>query len=693
MRNETAGWRSLVGTDLLLHPYLATRFSARWGRVILVALSVGLVRIFAPAVLLSPGWLAAVGVQAALGIVSWRRFASPKAPPPSWERLGRAGALLDLVFFLYAFVLTGGEPAFTPLLVPFLIRAAAEQPAERPYLAMCGAMLAGWLAALAVSRGLPEVVAVANLTRLSALVAVVAILLTFHRILDRTGSALGRRARLLAGVHQAAAQLDDGRPEATVVEEAVAVAASAAGASRALLVLADGEIALPRTVAYGPPAPNLTARVIAAALHDPGGDPRLRPEPGVHHHLTRFAVREADRLPEPLAGDGVVEAVVSGLGTAGRRFGVFCLFYDAPASRVETLMDLAQSAAEHLQLAVVNALSHARARGHAARIEAAYRASAALMGVSEVQEAARSVVEILKQTLEYDHVAIFQVAGDTLRCEAAAGYLSLPQELPVTQAVVGRVARTGQPAFVRRPEDDPDFVPVLPGVLSQIALPVKVEGKTAAVLSVESRARPLVEEDLRLLSPLAIQCGLAFENILLVNRIHEMAIRDSLTGLFNRRQFWIDLPAEVERGRRYGERFSLLVVDIDDLKGINDTFGHPAGDEVLKLFARIATQRLRASDRAYRLGGDEFAVLLPATTGEGAVHAADWLRIAVRAEGMAARDAPRPTVSCGIASFPVDADQPDRLVAAADRALYAAKVGGGDRVMLAGGTTTRGPQP
>jgi len=284
------------------------------------------------------------------------------------------------------------------------------------------------------------------------------------------------------------------------------------------------------------------------------------------------------------------------------------------------------------------------------------------------------------------------VAGDTLRISAAAGYLALPGELPVTQAVVGRVARTGQPAFVRRPEDDPDFMPIVSGVLSQIALPVTVDGKTAAVLSVESRSRPLVEEDLRLLSPLATQCGLAIENILLVSRIHETAMRDSLTGLFNHRQFWIDLPAGVERGRRYGESLSLVVVDMDGFKRINDTFGHPAGDEALKLFARIATKRLRVSDRVYRLGGDEFAILLPSTTGNGAAHAADWLRIAVRAEGIAARDAPRPTVSCGIASFPVDADHPEGLLAAADRALYSAKAGGGDRVMLAVGRTNRGPQ-
>jgi len=373
MRNETTGWRSFVGTDLFMHPYLATRFSARWGRAILIVLGIGLVRIFAPTALRSPGWLAAVGVQVALGIVSWRRFASPKAPPPSWERLGWAGALLDLAFFLYAFVLTGGEPAFTPLLVPFLIRAAAEQPEERPHLAMCGAMLAGWLAALALSRGLPEVMAVANITRLSALIAVIASLLMFHRILDRTASALGHRARLIADMHQTAAQLDEGVPEAAVLEEAVAVTARTTGASRALLVLTSEEIGLPRTVAYGPPAPEMTAG-IAAAIRNPEGDPRLRPEPGVSHHLMRFAAREADRLPEPLVDGDAVEAVVSGLGRAGHSLGVLCLHYDTPASRVETLMDLAQSASQHLQLAVVNVLSHARARGHAARIEAAYRA-------------------------------------------------------------------------------------------------------------------------------------------------------------------------------------------------------------------------------------------------------------------------------------------------------------------------------
>jgi len=166
-----------------------------------------------------------------------------------------------------------------------------------------------------------------------------------------------------------------------------------------------------------------------------------------------------------------------------------------------------------------------------------------------------------------------------------------------------------------------------------------------------------------------------------IDNLRADADLDHLTGLANRRRFRAALKREVERWRRYGSPCSLLLIDIDHLKKINDQFGHPAGDAVIRQIAQTLKEVSRDNDTPARMGGEEFALLLAGINGEKAVAAADRLRDALsrrQVEGVG-----NATVSIGVASCPDSAHSERALYSAGDGALYVAKNAGRNRVAVA----------
>jgi diguanylate cyclase (GGDEF)-like protein len=167
-------------------------------------------------------------------------------------------------------------------------------------------------------------------------------------------------------------------------------------------------------------------------------------------------------------------------------------------------------------------------------------------------------------------------------------------------------------------------------------------------------------------------------------RLRGLANRDELTELYNRRALDGLLREEVSRHERYGRSFSLVMLDVDYFKAINDSYGHPVGDEVLRWLARLVRDCVRAVDMPARYGGEELAVVLPEMDSGLALKVAERLRLRVAARPFSFGSARRPTqlpvtVSLGVAALPDDAATAASLVAAADRALYAAKRGGRNR--------------
>ena len=172
--------------------------------------------------------------------------------------------------------------------------------------------------------------------------------------------------------------------------------------------------------------------------------------------------------------------------------------------------------------------------------------------------------------------------------------------------------------------------------------------------------------------------------------LDRLARTDGLTGIANRRAFFDVLGVEFRRSRRYGRELSVLMLDLDHFKQVNDRWGHPFGDEVLRQTAVLIARDVRESDIVGRYGGEEFAVALPETGQEQAVLVGEKLRLALEAHEFRSEDQPgvghppvRLTISVGVASLPVADDQDEyELIGRADQALYEAKRSGRNRVVV-----------
>ena len=185
---------------------------------------------------------------------------------------------------------------------------------------------------------------------------------------------------------------------------------------------------------------------------------------------------------------------------------------------------------------------------------------------------------------------------------------------------------------------------------------------------------------IRLLEQVALQIATPIENAQLYTRAEQRSRVDELTGLFNRRHFEERLKEEIGRHSRYGNLFSILLLDLDNFKTYNDIYGHPAGDILLSQIGKVIKGSVRSADQAFRYGGDEFVVILPEAAMDDAYVVAERVRVQVAREMEAKEIAV--TVSIGVASYPADGVISGELVTVADTALYYAKRTGGNRVYL-----------
>jgi two-component system cell cycle response regulator len=212
---------------------------------------------------------------------------------------------------------------------------------------------------------------------------------------------------------------------------------------------------------------------------------------------------------------------------------------------------------------------------------------------------------------------------------------------------------------------------------------------TLGVLALYDRVGggPFDDGDLQTLRTFAGQAGIAVHNVRIHEEAQRLSLTDPLTGLWNYRYLRESLRREVERASRFGRTLTVLVLDLDHFKEVNDTYGHAAGDTVLGEFARRIRIGLREVDVAFRQGGEEFVVLLPETDAYGGITVAERLGAAVRdqpvrIENRGAEEVSI-SVSIGIAVYPEHGSTAQQVVDAADDALYVAKKAGRDTYRLA----------
>lgn len=250
-----------------------------------------------------------------------------------------------------------------------------------------------------------------------------------------------------------------------------------------------------------------------------------------------------------------------------------------------------------------------------------------------------------------------------------------------------KVLSAGEILFIEDTLDTPFFnnpIALNEGIRSLICVPLVIQKRTVGVLYLDDFVpRQFDREKLNLLSVLSSFAAMAIYNAKLHNRTKLMAITDALTGLHNHRYFQQQFPQELGRAKRYQKPLSMIMLDVDDFKKFNDTYGHACGDLVLAAIGEIITMTLRRVDFAFRYGGEEFIVLLPETRLESAIQVAERLRERIEREtvtalkGIASHGV---TVSVGVVACPENGSGRDKLFNKVDALLYRAKGEGKNRV-------------
>ncbi len=231
--------------------------------------------------------------------------------------------------------------------------------------------------------------------------------------------------------------------------------------------------------------------------------------------------------------------------------------------------------------------------------------------------------------------------------------------------------------------DCDDEIEVADSKAPSAVAPLVFDERLMGALQVKSNdpSRVWHESEILLLRTVADQVAVAVNHAGLFAQIQQQALTDPLTGCYNRRSFEMQLDKEILMAKRTSQPLSLLMLDLDRFKHLNDTAGHDAGDDALRQLAGCFRQELRGIDSAARFGGDEFALILPQAFTEGALIVAE--RIRARIEQIMIPEFGNLTASIGIASFPANATSRTELFRAADDALYAAKRAGRNRVCVA----------
>ncbi|GLH95567.1 diguanylate cyclase [Phytohabitans aurantiacus] len=295
-------------------------------------------------------------------------------------------------------------------------------------------------------------------------------------------------------------------------------------------------------------------------------------------------------------------------------------------------------------------------------------------------------------------VLLLDQATGVLAAQCAEGLDDDWAELRVLpgSGLLGTVAATGEPRRGRVDRDGPPLAEHEPRCRTYIAVPFArpapvgdVEPPALGVLALYDRlgSDEFDDADLVTLRTFAGQAAVAVENVRVHEEAQRLSLTDPLTGLWNYRYLKESIRREVERASRFGRMLTVLALDLDRFKEVNDTYGHAAGDAVLAEFARRVRSEVREVDLAFRQGGEEFVVLLPETDARGGAIVAERL-------GASVRDTPMPigpeasidvTVSIGIAVYPDHGVTGAQVLDAADDALYAAKAAGRDGYRAATG--------
>jgi len=262
----------------------------------------------------------------------------------------------------------------------------------------------------------------------------------------------------------------------------------------------------------------------------------------------------------------------------------------------------------------------------------------------------------------------------------AAAEVLAKARLKVGEGIAGWVAQHGQVLIVPDVQHDPRFSSRLDELTrlrtrSVICVPLRSKHRVLGVIQLVNANAEMSEQELFFLQALCDYAAISIENARAVEKIQELTITDDCTGLFNARHLHKTLETEVYPSARFGYQFSVIFIDLDHFKLVNDTHGHLVGSRLLAEVGYLIKAQLRLIDFAFRYGGDEFVVLLPQTTKDQGVVVAKRLQDSLRAGTFCAEQGLNLSVraSMGLATFPHDARTPQDIIRQADEMMYMVK--------------------
>jgi len=348
-------------------------------------------------------------------------------------------------------------------------------------------------------------------------------------------------------------------------------------------------------------------------------------------------------------------------------------------------LEILQTAAGQVSVAVENARLFAEEQRRSKQFAFLNNISKTAISSEDAEQMLAEIVGHIQRNFNFDHIGIgildYATKDIEIKAEAGATAKALGMRIPLGTGILGRVARTGETALIQTTGDG-HLQGILPESRAVLCMPITYGDSLMGVLNVESRNEDaFTPQDVMVMNTLADLLATALHNSFVFQKLQQQSITDGLTGIKTRRFFWEALSSEWKRASRSGRPFSVVLIDLDKFKEVNDTLGHLEGDLVLVRVARLLEQKCRQSNVVARYGGDEFIILMPETGVDQAQILAERLRLWLAADPMLSEH--HVTGSFGVASFPVHGFSSEDIIRVADAGMYVSKHAGGDQVSTA----------
>ena len=368
----------------------------------------------------------------------------------------------------------------------------------------------------------------------------------------------------------------------------------------------------------------------------------------------------------------------------GRSAGVMAvLHYEREGAYKPADIEILETAARNVVIAIENARLFAAEQKRARYLAFINTVSRTAISSQNAEEMLAAIVAEIQKNFQFDHIGVGIVDYSTkeiqIQAEAGTTAQASGKRVPLGAGIMGKVARTSE--TLQMQASSQPLLSVLADARSVLCIPISYGDTLLGILNVESRRdSAFASEDVLMMETLADLLSTALHNAFIYQKMEHQSITDPLTGIKTRRFFNEALQSEFKRGMRSGRPFSVVLIDLDKFKEVNDSQGHLEGDLVLARIGRLLDQKVRQSNIVARYGGDEFVILMPETSSEQACALSERLRLWIATDPMLSER--HITGSFGVAEYPLHGNNVDDIVRMADIGMYASKRAGGNRVSV-----------